>query len=196
MTLALALALTSLWFESLLPPHSRAQMTQDSQRVMECTTSKFDGLISLIRPEESWVAKWQRVGACVVVAAAAATARTHARTHSSLPSAALADGSSDCPRFPSNPAQKNAHRVSMQSRPADGSPTTSKKRCTGDRTQRVASPPPDVCSPLSDCILHYRSQHNPEKENVKVLGGARVLVYRSSCVRVWSAIQGHARLAT
>lgn len=37
-------------------------MTQDQQRVIECTTSKFDGLISLIRPEESWVAKWQRIG--------------------------------------------------------------------------------------------------------------------------------------
>lgn len=39
-------------------------MIQDQQRVVQCTTSNFDGLIALINPEQSWVAKWQRIGRC------------------------------------------------------------------------------------------------------------------------------------
>ena len=37
-------------------------MMQDPDQVMKCTTSNYDGLIALIKPEESWVAKWQRIG--------------------------------------------------------------------------------------------------------------------------------------
>lgn len=36
-------------------------MMQDTDQVIRCTTSNYDGLIALIRPEESWVAKWQRI---------------------------------------------------------------------------------------------------------------------------------------
>lgn len=38
------------------------QMQGSQDRVAECTTSNFDGMISMLRPEESWVAKWQRIG--------------------------------------------------------------------------------------------------------------------------------------
>jgi transcription elongation factor SPT4 len=30
-------------------------------RVFECTSSNFEGMIALMQPEESWVAKWQRI---------------------------------------------------------------------------------------------------------------------------------------
>ncbi|KDE07939.1 transcription elongation factor SPT4 [Microbotryum lychnidis-dioicae p1A1 Lamole] len=36
------------------------EMKGSSDRVVECTTTKFDGAIALINPRESWVAKWQR----------------------------------------------------------------------------------------------------------------------------------------
>ncbi|KAK7499151.1 hypothetical protein BaRGS_00009698 [Batillaria attramentaria] len=29
--------------------------------VYDCTSSNFDGLIAMIGPEDSWVAKWQRI---------------------------------------------------------------------------------------------------------------------------------------
>lgn len=29
--------------------------------VNECTSSKFKGMIALLKPENSWVAKWQRI---------------------------------------------------------------------------------------------------------------------------------------
>jgi len=40
----------------------RQQMQGSQDRVAECTTSNFDGMISMLRPDESWVAKWQRIG--------------------------------------------------------------------------------------------------------------------------------------
>ncbi len=48
---------------SIILVYSLAQQMQGSQdRVAECTTSNFDGMISMLRPDESWVAKWQRIG--------------------------------------------------------------------------------------------------------------------------------------
>nr|CCA19194.1 transcription elongation factor SPT4 putative [Albugo laibachii Nc14] len=38
------------------------QMADNRQRVAECTTAHYDGMIALMRPKESWVAKWQRLG--------------------------------------------------------------------------------------------------------------------------------------
>jgi len=38
-------------------------MQGSQERVADCTTSNFDGLICMLHPEESWVAKWQRIGA-------------------------------------------------------------------------------------------------------------------------------------
>ncbi|POY73681.1 hypothetical protein BMF94_3216 [Rhodotorula taiwanensis] len=38
----------------------RLEMRGDADRVMSCTTAQFDGVIAMIRPDESWVAKWQR----------------------------------------------------------------------------------------------------------------------------------------
>ena len=43
-------------------PFVGKQMQGSQDRVAECTTSNFDGMISMLRPEESWVAKWQRIG--------------------------------------------------------------------------------------------------------------------------------------
>lgn len=48
---------------SFTPLANGLQMMQDQERVFQCTTSNYDGLIALIRPEQSWVAKWQRIGA-------------------------------------------------------------------------------------------------------------------------------------
>lgn len=36
------------------------QLQNDSDRVASCTSAQFDGLIGMMNPEESWVAKWQR----------------------------------------------------------------------------------------------------------------------------------------
>lgn len=38
----------------------------DRERVSACTTTAFVGLYVLIKPKESWVAKWQRVGTCIL----------------------------------------------------------------------------------------------------------------------------------
>ena len=36
-------------------------MKGNHDRVFECTSSNFEGMIALMHPEESWVAKWQRI---------------------------------------------------------------------------------------------------------------------------------------
>jgi len=36
------------------------QMKQSQDRVQSCTTTHFDGVIAVIDPEQSWVARWQR----------------------------------------------------------------------------------------------------------------------------------------
>ena len=35
-------------------------MKQSPDRVASCTTTHFDGVIAVIDPENSWVARWQR----------------------------------------------------------------------------------------------------------------------------------------
>ena len=37
------------------------KMTNDPKKVKSCTTSYFEGLIGLVEPQNSWVAKWQRI---------------------------------------------------------------------------------------------------------------------------------------
>jgi transcription elongation factor SPT4 len=37
-------------------------MRNQAERVDECTSANFDGMIAVIKPEESWVARWQRIG--------------------------------------------------------------------------------------------------------------------------------------
>jgi transcription elongation factor SPT4 len=37
-------------------------MQENSSRVTECTTVYFEGLIAMMQPRESWVAKWRRIG--------------------------------------------------------------------------------------------------------------------------------------
>ncbi|KAI5453569.1 transcription elongation factor spt4 [Naganishia albida] len=32
------------------------------ERVKQCTSLQFDGVIAMLRPDQSWVAKWQRLG--------------------------------------------------------------------------------------------------------------------------------------
>ncbi|KAI5119749.1 hypothetical protein M0805_004081 [Coniferiporia weirii] len=36
------------------------QMKQSQDRVLSCTTTHFDGVVAVIDPETSWVARWQR----------------------------------------------------------------------------------------------------------------------------------------
>ncbi|EIW72235.1 transcription elongation factor SPT4 [Tremella mesenterica] len=33
----------------------------NADRVAECTSALYDGVIAMMQPEESWVAKWQRI---------------------------------------------------------------------------------------------------------------------------------------
>ncbi|KAI9908276.1 hypothetical protein PsorP6_002887 [Peronosclerospora sorghi] len=37
------------------------QMVDNRQRVAECTSAYFEGMIAMMQPKESWVAKWQRI---------------------------------------------------------------------------------------------------------------------------------------
>lgn len=37
--------------------HLALQMRGDQDQVMNCTTAQFDGVIAMIRPEESWVVR-------------------------------------------------------------------------------------------------------------------------------------------
>lgn len=36
-------------------------MKNNRDTVYECTSSSFDGIISMMSPDDSWVAKWQRI---------------------------------------------------------------------------------------------------------------------------------------
>jgi hypothetical protein len=36
-------------------------MRSQPERVAECTSINFDGMIAMVKPGESWVAKWQRI---------------------------------------------------------------------------------------------------------------------------------------
>lgn len=37
------------------------RMKNNRDNVYDCTSSNFDGMIALMSPEDSWVAKWQRI---------------------------------------------------------------------------------------------------------------------------------------
>lgn len=39
--------------------HLRVKGNKDA--VQECTSSNFDGIIAMMAPEDSWVARWQRI---------------------------------------------------------------------------------------------------------------------------------------
>uniref|UniRef100_A0A8C2AAB5 Transcription elongation factor SPT4 n=1 Tax=Cyprinus carpio TaxID=7962 RepID=A0A8C2AAB5_CYPCA len=41
---------------------SYLQMKGNREMVYECTSSSFDGVIAMMSSEDSWVAKWQRIG--------------------------------------------------------------------------------------------------------------------------------------
>jgi transcription elongation factor SPT4 len=36
------------------------QLRGSAERLSDCTSATFDGLVALMNPEKSWVAKWQR----------------------------------------------------------------------------------------------------------------------------------------
>ncbi|RSH81192.1 transcription elongation factor spt4 [Apiotrichum porosum] len=37
------------------------EMRGSPERVAECTSTIYDGMIAMMEPEESWVARWQRI---------------------------------------------------------------------------------------------------------------------------------------
>ncbi|KAL1526356.1 hypothetical protein AB1Y20_015070 [Prymnesium parvum] len=37
------------------------EMARDREVVLSCTSAKFDGLMAVMKPEQSWTAKWQGV---------------------------------------------------------------------------------------------------------------------------------------
>eukprot|EP01039_Chlorochromonas_danica_P003083 gene3083-3371_t len=37
------------------------QLEGNTPRIHECTTAYFEGMVAMIDPEKSWVAKWQRI---------------------------------------------------------------------------------------------------------------------------------------
>ncbi|CAJ0572390.1 unnamed protein product, partial [Mesorhabditis spiculigera] len=40
---------------------SYLHMKGDSAKVLDCTSANFDGMISALDPENSWVCKWQKI---------------------------------------------------------------------------------------------------------------------------------------
>uniref|UniRef100_A0A1I7ZRK9 Transcription elongation factor SPT4 n=1 Tax=Steinernema glaseri TaxID=37863 RepID=A0A1I7ZRK9_9BILA len=38
------------------------QMKGDTDKVYECTSTNFDGMIAACQPHDSWVCKWQKIG--------------------------------------------------------------------------------------------------------------------------------------
>jgi transcription elongation factor SPT4 len=36
-------------------------MKKNKDRVIDCTSNNFDGMIAVMSPEDSWVCKWQRI---------------------------------------------------------------------------------------------------------------------------------------
>ncbi|KAK9897606.1 transcription initiation Spt4 [Cystobasidium minutum MCA 4210] len=43
------------------PNCEQLSMKGDKERVLECTTSAYDGLIAMVNPQDSWVARYQRI---------------------------------------------------------------------------------------------------------------------------------------
>ena len=37
------------------------QLTGSDEAIQECTSTVFEGVMNMVNPEESWVAKWQRL---------------------------------------------------------------------------------------------------------------------------------------
>jgi transcription elongation factor SPT4 len=42
------------------------QMRGQPERVAECTSINFDGMIAMMDPDQSWVAKWQRISTMTI----------------------------------------------------------------------------------------------------------------------------------
>ena len=40
------------------------KMKKNKDRVIDCTSNNFDGMIAVMSPEDSWVCKWQRISKC------------------------------------------------------------------------------------------------------------------------------------
>lgn len=51
-----------LKFLSFNSAYPITQMKGSQDRITSCTTTQFDGVISVIDPDNSWVARWQRTG--------------------------------------------------------------------------------------------------------------------------------------
>lgn len=42
------------------------RMKKNKDRVMDCTSNNFDGMIAVMSPEDSWVCKWQRISMILI----------------------------------------------------------------------------------------------------------------------------------
>ncbi len=40
-------------------------MRSNVDAVMDCSSANFDGIVAIMRPEDSWVGRWQRVDKCI-----------------------------------------------------------------------------------------------------------------------------------
>ena len=36
-------------------------LKEDRDQVLDCTSANFDGMVAMMDPEDSWVARWQRI---------------------------------------------------------------------------------------------------------------------------------------
>ncbi|OQS07029.1 transcription elongation factor SPT4 [Thraustotheca clavata] len=52
----------SQFYESGCDNCTVLNMQDNRQRVTDCTTAYFEGMIAMMQPRESWVAKWRRIG--------------------------------------------------------------------------------------------------------------------------------------
>jgi transcription elongation factor SPT4 len=41
------------------------RLKNNRDRVFDCTSANFDGMMAIMDPTESWVARWQRIDNCV-----------------------------------------------------------------------------------------------------------------------------------
>ncbi|CAG9333209.1 unnamed protein product [Blepharisma stoltei] len=49
------------WLKDGCENCEQLEIKNDSERMIDCTTSRFEGIISMINPAQSWVGRWNRL---------------------------------------------------------------------------------------------------------------------------------------